>query len=139
MDLTKIFSGMDKGPEAIQANFEKLKDQVGAKVTQQNLAATFVNGFSGGISVVHYTFDTHVLTIVQGWFANNDAILNGGERKAIFKVPTGTDLGSCYVWTTSGNMRGGRVTVADDGTVSIEMEDKVETHNTLSILGIRNY
>ena len=25
MDLTKIFSGMDKGPEAIQANFEKLK------------------------------------------------------------------------------------------------------------------
>lgn len=24
MDLTKIFSGMDKGPEAIQANFEKL-------------------------------------------------------------------------------------------------------------------
>lgn len=26
MDLTKIFSGMDKGPEAIQANFEKLKD-----------------------------------------------------------------------------------------------------------------
>lgn len=26
MDLTKIFSGMDKGPEAIQANLEKLKD-----------------------------------------------------------------------------------------------------------------
>lgn len=24
MDLTKIFSGMDKGPEAIQTNFEKL-------------------------------------------------------------------------------------------------------------------
>lgn len=135
MAITQITAGQKDWLSTLNSDLA----QIGEKVTQQNLAVTFVNGFTGAISVVHYTFDTHILTIVQGWFANNDATLNGGERKAIFKVPAGTDLGSCYVWTTSGNMRGGRVTVATDGTVSVEMEDQVATQNTLCILGSRNY
>ena len=113
--------------------------QIGAKVARQNLAVTFVNGFSGDIEVVHYTFDTHILTIVQGWISTGNATLSAGVKNEIFKVPAGTDLGSCYVWTTNGSMRGGRVTVADDGTVSFEMEDEVGTGGLLSILGARNY
>ena len=113
--------------------------QIGAKVTQQDLAVTFVNGFSGDVSVVYYTFDAHVLTIVQGWISTGNATLSAGVQTGIFKVPAGTDLGSCYVWTTNGSMRGGRVTVATDGTVSFEMEDQVGTGGSLSILGARNY
>lgn len=135
MSINLITNGQEDWLSTLNSDLS----QIGAKVARQNLAVTFVNGFSGDIAVVHYTFDTHTLMIVQGWFRNNSITLNAGERKAIFKVPAGTDLGSCYVWTTSGNMRGGRVTVADDGTVSVEMEDQVATQNGLCILGSRNY
>lgn len=139
MDLTKIFSGMDKGPEAIQANFEKINSAVGDKVSSQPIPVTFINGFGGDVEVVHYTFDSHILTIVQGWISTGNATLSAGVKKEIFKVPAGTDLGSCYVWTTNGSMRGGRVTVANDGTVSFEMEDQVDAGGALSILGARSY
>lgn len=134
MAITQITSGQKDWLSTLNSDLS----QIGAKVARQNLAVTFVNGFSGDIAVVHYTFDTHILTIVQGWFKGNTT-LNGGAKTAIFKVPAGTDLGSCYVWTTSGNMRGGRVTVGYDGTVSVEMEDQVASPNTMCILGSRNY
>lgn len=135
MAITQITAGQKDWLSTLNSDLA----QIGSKVARQNLAVTFVNGFSGDIAVVHYTFDTHILTIVQGWFKNNSVTLSGGSKTAIFKVPAGTDLGSCYVWTTSGNMRGGRVTVATDGTVSVEMEDQVATQNTLCVLGSRNY
>ncbi len=135
MAITQITAGQKDWLSTLNSDLA----QIGSKVARQNLAVTFVNGFSGDIEVVHYTFDTHILTIVQGWFKNNSVTLSGGSKTAIFKVPAGTDLGSCYVWTTSGNMRGGRVTVATDGTVSVEMEDQVTSPNTMCILGSRNY
>lgn len=135
MAITQITAGQKDWLSTLNSDLS----QIGAKVARQDLAVTFVNGFSGDIEVVRYTFDTHILTIVQGWFKNNSVTLSGGSKTAIFKVPAGTDLGSCYVWTTSGNMRGGRVTVATDGTVSVEMEDQVATQNTLCVLGSRNY
>lgn len=134
MAITQITAGQEDWLSTLNSDL----NQIGAKVARQNLAVTFVNGFSGDIEIVHYTFDTHILTIVQGWFKGNSN-LNAGSKTEIFKVPAGTDLGSCYVWTTSGNMRGGRVTVATDGTVSVEMEDQVTSPNTLCILGSRNY
>lgn len=134
MAITQITAGQKDWLSTLNSDLA----QIGSKVARQNLAVTFVNGFSGDIAVVHYTFDTHILTIVQGWFKGTTT-LNGGAKTAIFKVPAGTDLGSCYVWTTSGNMRGGRVTVATDGTVSVEMEDQVTSPNTMCILGSRNY
>lgn len=135
MAITQITAGQKDWLSTLNSDLS----QIGAKVTRQNLAATFVNGFSGDVAVVHYTFDTHILTIVQGWISTGSATLSGGVKKEIFKVPAGTDLGSCYVWTTNGSMRGGRVTVATDGTVSFEMEDQVGTGGLLSILGARNY
>lgn len=134
MAITQITAGQKDWLSTLNSDLS----QIGAKVARQDLAVTFANGFSGDIEVVCYTFDTHILTIVQGWFKGNTT-LNGGAKTAIFKVPAGTDLGSCYVWSTSGNMRGGRVTVATDGTVSVEMEDQVTSPNTLCILGSRNY
>lgn len=134
MAITQITAGQEDWLSTLNSDLS----QIGAKVAQQSLPVTFVNGFSGDIAVVHYTFDTHTLTIVQGWFKGNSD-LNAGSKTAIFKVPAGTDLGSCYVWTTSGNMRGGRVTVDYDGTVSVEMEDQVASPNTMCILGSRNY
>ena len=134
MAITQITAGQEDWLSTLNSDLA----QIGSKVARQNLAVTFVNGFSGDITVVHYTFDTHTLMIVQGWFKGNSN-LNAGSKTAIFKVPAGTDLGSCYVWTTSGSMRGGRVTVDYDGTVSVEMEDQVASPNTLCILGSRNY
>lgn len=134
MAITQITAGQKDWLSTLNSDLS----QIGDKVSSQLIPVTFINGFSGDIAVVHYTFDTHILTIVQGWFKGNTT-LNGGAKTAIFKVPAGTDLGSCYVWTTSGNMRGGRVTVATDGTVSVEMEDQVTSPNTMCILGSRNY
>lgn len=135
MAITQITAGQKDWLSTLNSDLS----QIGAKVTRQNLAVTFVNGFSGDVVVVHYTFDGHILTIVQGWISTGNATLSAGVKKKIFKVPAGTDLGSCYVWTTNGSMRGGRVTVANDGTVSFEMEDQVGTGGLLSILGARNY
>lgn len=68
MDLTKIFSGMDKGPEAIQANFEKLNAASGTGTDWSTAGLTSINGF-GGENLRWRQYKTGNLTILEfsGW------------------------------------------------------------------------
>lgn len=68
MDLTKIFSGMDKGPEAIQANFEKLNAASGSGTQWSKAGLTGINGF-GGENLCWRQYKAGGLTILEfsGW------------------------------------------------------------------------
>lgn len=68
MDLTKIFSGMDKGPEAIQANFEKLNAASGSGTEWSKAGLTSINGF-GGENLCWRQYKAGGLTILEfsGW------------------------------------------------------------------------
>lgn len=68
MDLTKIFSGMDKGPEAIQANFEKLNAASGSGTQWSKAGLTSINGF-GGENLCWRQYKAGGLTILEfsGW------------------------------------------------------------------------
>lgn len=68
MDLTKIFSGMDKGPEAIQANFDKLNSAVGAGTSWSKAGLTSLNGF-GGSNMCWRKYEINGLKILEfsGW------------------------------------------------------------------------
>lgn len=68
MDLTKIFSGMDKGPEAIQANFEKLNAASGSGTEWSKAGLTSINGF-GGDNLCWRKYKAGGLTILEfsGW------------------------------------------------------------------------
>lgn len=68
MDLTKIFSGMDKGPEAIQANFEKLNAASGSGTEWSKAGLTSLNGF-GGANLCWRKYEINGLKILEfsGW------------------------------------------------------------------------
>lgn len=68
MDLTKIFSGMDKGPEAIQANFEKLNAASGTGTEWIKAGLTPLNGFSG-TNLCWRMYKAGGLTLIEfaGW------------------------------------------------------------------------
>ena len=139
MDLTKIFSGMDKGPEAIQANFEKINSAVGDKVSSQSIQVTFINGFSGDISMKTYQLGSSRITTIEGWFNTGNATLTGGTATEIFKVPANTDIGMVFAWTNSSNMSNGRVHIKTDGTVTVELEKDLGPSNFVDLLGMRAY
>lgn len=139
MDLTKIFSGMDKGPEAIQANFEKINSAVGDKVSSQPIQVTFINGFSGDISMRTYQLGSSRITTIEGWFNTGNATLKAGAATGIFKVPVDTDIGMVFAWTNTSNMLNGRVHVQTDGTVTVELENELGPNNYVDLLGMRAY
>lgn len=64
MDLTKIFSGMDKGPEAIQANFEKLNAASGSGTEWSKAGLISLNGF-GGNNLCWRKYKAGGLTILE--------------------------------------------------------------------------
>ena len=77
MDLTKIFSGMDKGPEAIQANFEKLNAASGSGTQWSKAGLTSINGFdgenlcwrqykAGGLTILEFSGWCTTPTVKQG-------------------------------------------------------------------------
>lgn len=68
MDLTKIFSNMDKGPEAIQANFEKLNAASGSGTEWSKAGLTSLNGF-GGANLCWRKYEINGLKILEfsGW------------------------------------------------------------------------
>lgn len=68
MDLTRIFSGMDKGPEAIQANFEKLNAASGSGTEWSKAGLTSLNGF-GGANLCWRKYEINGLKILEfsGW------------------------------------------------------------------------
>lgn len=94
MDLTKIFSNMDKGPEAIQANFEKINGAVGDKVSSIKVSGTMINGCSGGLDCTMYTIGDRILNVTQGSFQIGFE-LNSSTKKIDFaQLATDVDAGA---------------------------------------------
>ena len=113
--------------------------QIGDKVSSQLIPVTFINGFSGDISVRRYQFGSNMITIVEGWFNTGSATIKGGTPTGIFKLPANTDIGMVFAWTNSANMLNGRVHVQTDGTVTVELENELGSNNYVDILGMRAY
>lgn len=129
MDLTKIFSGMDKGPEAIQANFEKLKSTFKATYLSGS-DMTNVNGTNQ--KDVNFCwrldFDSVSLLFVNVWindFTGNEkwksyknvalpkSFLNGAARIQAITDQHTEDTGAIVNWTLDTN---GQLSVATRGT-----------------------
>lgn len=129
MDLTKIFSGMDKGPEAIQANFETLKNTFkatyldGADMT--NINGTNEKGTNFGWRL---DFDKVSLLFINLWindFSGNEAwksyknvaipksFLNGATKIKTIPDQETQDNGAIINWTLDTN---GQLSVATRGT-----------------------
>lgn len=129
MDLTKIFSGMDKGPEAIQANFEKLKNTFKATY----LPGTSMTNVNGTNQVDknfcwRLDFDNVSLLFVNLWindFTGNEAwksyknvaipksFLNGATKIKTIPEQETQDNGAIVNWTLDTN---GQLSVATRGT-----------------------
>lgn len=129
MDLTKIFSGMDKGPEAIQANFETLKNTFkatyldGADMT--NINGTNEKGTNFGWRL---DFDKVSLLFINLWindFSGNEAwksyknvaipksFLNGATKIKTIPEQETQDNGAIVNWTLDTN---GQLSVATRDT-----------------------
>lgn len=129
MDLTKIFSNMDKGPEAIQANFEKLKSTFKATY----LPGTSMTNVNGTNEVDknfcwRLDFDSVSLLFVNVWindFTGNEkwksyknvalpkSFLNGAARIQVITDQHTEDTGAIVNWTLDTN---GQLSVATRGT-----------------------
>lgn len=129
MDLTKIFSGMDKGPEAIQANFEKLKNTFKATY----LPGTSMTNVNGTNQVDknfcwRLDFDNVSLLFVNVWingFTGNEkwksyknvalpkSFLNGAARIQAITDQHTEDSGAIVNWTLDTN---GQFSVSSRGT-----------------------
>lgn len=129
MDLTKIFSGMDKGPEAIQANFEKLKNTFKATY----LPGTSMTNVNGTNQVDQnfcwrLDFDSVSLLFINVWindFTGNEAwksyknvaipksFLNGATKIKTIPEQETQDNGAIVNWTLDTN---GQLSVATRGT-----------------------
>lgn len=113
--------------------------QIGDKVSSQLIPVTFINGFSGDISVRRYQFGSNMITTVEGWFNTGSATIKGGTFTGIFKLPANTDIGMVFAWSNSSNMLNGRVHIETDGTVTVELENELGENNFVDILGMRAY
>lgn len=113
--------------------------QIGDKVSSQLIPVTFINGFSGDISVRRYQFGSNMITTVEGWFNTGSATIKGGTPTGIFKLPANTDIGMVFAWSNSANMLNGRVHAQTDGTVTVELENELGGNNFVDILGMRAY
>ena len=129
MDLTKIFSGMDKGPEAIQANFETLKNTF--KATYLDGAdMTNVNGTNQKDANFGWRldFDKVSLLFINLWindFTGNEAwksyknvaipksFLNGATKIKTIPEQETQDNGAIVNWTLDTN---GQLSDATRGT-----------------------
>ena len=134
MAITQITAGQKDWLSTLNSDLS----QIGDKVTSISIPVTFVNGNSGDISVMHYTFGSHILNTVQGWVKLGEN-LNGGTATNVVKGTAGTDLGDIWAWTISGSIYTGKCSVANDGTVSITMEATTTSGNTLNLMGFRAY
>jgi hypothetical protein len=105
MDLTKIFSGMDKGPEAIQSNFEKINSAVGDKVASTSYPVTLVNGYTGDVKCRYWQFGSTSLTIVTGWIKAPGAIPANTDLEFATLPENGpTHLQSSYIYAPKANV-----------------------------------
>ena len=135
MAITQITAGQKDWLSTLNSDLS----QIGDKVSSQLIPVTFINGFSGDISVRRYQFGSNMITIVEGWFNTGSATIKGGTPTGIFKLPANTDIGMVFAWTNSANMLNGRVVIKTDGTVTVELENELGGNNFVDILGMRAY
>ena len=125
MAITQITAGQKDWLSTLNSDLS----QIGDKVSSQLIPVTFINGFSGDISVRRYQFGSNMITTVEGWFNTGSATIKGGTPTGIFKLPANTDIGMVFAWTNSANMLNGRVHVQTDGTVTVELENELGSNN----------
>lgn len=135
MAITQITAGQEDWLSTLNSDLS----QIGDKVSSQLIPVTFINGFSGDISVKRYQFGSSMITTVEGWFNTGNATIKGGTSTGIFKLPANTDIGMVFAWTNSANMLNGRVHAQTDGTVTVELENELGGNNFVDILGMRAY
>lgn len=135
MAITQITAGQEDWLSTLNSDLS----QIGDKVSSQLIPVTFINGFSGDISVKRYQFGSSMITTVEGWFNTGNATIKGGTPTGIFKLPANTDIGMVFAWTNSANMLNGRVHTQTDGTVTVELENELGGNNFVDILGMRAY
>lgn len=135
MAITQITAGQKDWLSTLNSDLS----QIGDKVSSQLIPVTFINGFSGDISVRRYQFGSNMITTVEGWFNTGNATIKGGTPTGIFKLPANTDIGMVFAWTNSANMLNGRVVIKTDGTVTVELENELGGNNFVDILGMRAY
>ena len=135
MAVTQITAGQKDWLSTLNSDLS----QIGDKVSSQLIPVTFINGFSGDISVRRYQFGSSMITTVEGWFNTGSATIKGGTPTGIFKLPANTDIGMVFAWTNSANMLNGRVVIKTDGTVTVELENELGGNNFVDILGMRAY
>lgn len=135
MAITQITAGQKDWLSTLNSDLS----QIGDKVSSQLIPVTFINGFSGDISVRRYQFGSNMITTVEGWFNTGSATIKGGTPTGIFKLPANTDIGMVFAWTNSANMLNGRVVIKTDGTVTVELENELGGNNFVDILGMRAY
>lgn len=135
MAITQITAGQKDWLSTLNSDLS----QIGDKVSSQLIPVTFINGFSGDISVRRYQFGSSMITTVEGWFNTGSATIKGGTPTGIFKLPANTDIGMVFAWTNSANMLNGRVHAQTDGTVTVELENELGGNNFVDILGMRAY
>lgn len=135
MAITQITAGQKDWLSTLNSDLS----QIGDKVSSQLIPVTFINGFSGDISVRRYQFGSNMITTVEGWFNTGSATIKGGTPTGIFKLPANTDIGMVFAWSNSANMLNGRVHAQTDGTVTVELENELGGNNFVDILGMRAY
>lgn len=107
MTLTKIFSAMEKGPEAIQANFDALNSQATIKHDWDETGITYLNGFSrnGDVPLKYAIVDLGPSTrmiCLTGWVKAGR--LNWSSSAVGIKIPTSIFKSSDYTLSTDGNV-----------------------------------
>lgn len=103
MDLTKIFSGMDKGPEAIQSNFEKINSAVGDKVSSVKVPGTMINGCSGLVDCSKYTIGGRTLNVTQGSFQIGFELNSSTKTIDFAQLATDVDAGVGIAYSNVSN------------------------------------
>lgn len=143
MDLTKIFSGMDKGPEAIQANFEKLNAASGSGTEWSKAGLTSLNGF-GGANLCWRKYEINGLKILEfsGWCrtvhlegnASADIIQASDDIKNMFGTyfAEASSIASSAASGLSFSTANGRITLTNGYNFAIE---PFETSMSLVVIG----
>lgn len=103
MDLTKIFSGMDKGPEVIQANFEKISSAVGDKVSSVKVSGTMINGCGGSFDCTMYTIGDRTLNVTQGSFQLGFDLSSSTKTIDFAQLATDVDAGAGIAYSQVSN------------------------------------
>ena len=100
MALTKIFTGMELGPEAIDANF---KEYFGADTGYQNTGITYANGAkaydSNGVSYQMLSSTSGIGLITFGSISIPSTLIDSGNDPVpVVKFPSNVTVAGEYQW-----------------------------------------